>query len=750
VDVILDHLKVPREASSNPLFQLVFNYRIGAVAEMTLGGNCQLSADSYHDAEVPFDLGFGVYEVGDGTHGLQVIAQKSLYDEDAAHILLDRYHGLLDMLASSSSQTVEQYADMHDNSALVQAGILAGKGPRQTWDWPDTLSKRVDMMIEEYRDDTAIINSEVRLTYGGLEHVILSTASLIHTKAPKAGSVVAVLCQPSSDLVIALLAILRLGLVYVPLDTNLPPERLRVILEDCTPSLFLYHEETVEMASKLPTHVSSLNLSLFSAATSEFGTTPNLSRPDHPAFLLYTSGSSGKPKGIQLNNAGYLNHLALKTSALSLTREVVLQQSSFGFDMSLTQVFCALANGGSLVIVPKKSRADPMALSELIAKHGVTFTIATPSEYKSLLRYGMAKLQECSAWRHACMGGEVVTQDLIRSFSELSNSKLELTNCYGPTETSLAVSFERGLERSKKRDGQYGTVGTILPNNSVYVVDEVCGRPVALGYTGEICVGGAGVAMGYLNLPGLSAAKFVPDPFVDAEDAAQGWSTMFKTGDRGRLRSDGSLIYMGRIDGDRMIKLRGVRIDMEDVANTLLDAARDTIAEAVVTVYGEDEAGMLIAHVVLRDLAADNTSSDSLRDIAQNLPLPAYMRPTLVVPRTSLPRTTNGKIDYKRLAAMELPLLHEQSSNKSNGRMSLEVGELSLLWTEVLQENLAEKLSSESDFFMVGGSSLLLVQLQGLIKENMGMSVPIAELYQASSLGRMAARLKAQKTHQEP
>jgi aspyridone synthetase (hybrid polyketide synthase/nonribosomal peptide synthetase) len=750
VDVILDHLKVPREASSNPLFQLVFNYRIGAVAEMTLGGNCQLSADSYHDAEVPFDLGFGVYEVGDGTHGLQVIAQKSLYDEDAAHILLDRYHGLLDMLASSSSQTVEQYADMHDNSALVQAGILAGKGPRQTWDWPDTLSKRVDMMIEEYRDDTAIINSEVRLTYGGLEHVILSTASLIHTKAPKAGSVVAVLCQPSSDLVIALLAILRLGLVYVPLDTNLPPERLRVILEDCTPSLFLYHEKTVEMASKLPTHVSSLNLSLFSAATSEFGTTPNLSRPDHPAFLLYTSGSSGKPKGIQLNNAGYLNHLALKTSALSLTREVVLQQSSFGFDMSLTQVFCALANGGSLVIVPKKSRADPMALSELIAKHGVTFTIATPSEYKSLLRYGMAKLQECSAWRHACMGGEVVTQDLIRSFSELSNSKLELTNCYGPTETSLAVSFERGLERSKKRDGQYGTVGTILPNNSVYVVDEVCGRPVALGYTGEICVGGAGVAMGYLNLPGLSAAKFVPDPFVDAEDAAQGWSTMFKTGDRGRLRSDGSLIYMGRIDGDRMIKLRGVRIDLEDVANTLLDAARDTIAEAVVTVYGEDEAGMLIAHVVLRDLAADNTSSDSLRDIAQNLPLPAYMRPTLVVPRTSLPRTTNGKIDYKRLAAMELPLLHEQSSNKSNGRMSLEVGELSLLWTEVLQENLAEKLSSESDFFMVGGSSLLLVQLQGLIKENMGMSVPIAELYQASSLGRMAARLKAQKTHQEP
>jgi hypothetical protein len=111
VDVILDHLKVPREASSNPLFQLVFNYRIGAVAEMTLGGNCQLSADSYHDAEVPFDLGFGVYEVGDGTHGLQVIAQKSLYDEDAAHILLNRYHGLLDMLASSSSQTVEQYAD---------------------------------------------------------------------------------------------------------------------------------------------------------------------------------------------------------------------------------------------------------------------------------------------------------------------------------------------------------------------------------------------------------------------------------------------------------------------------------------------------------------------------------------------------------------------------------------------------------------------------------------------------------------
>ncbi|KAF1993364.1 hypothetical protein P154DRAFT_450422 [Amniculicola lignicola CBS 123094] len=646
VDVILDRLKVPREASSSPLFQLVFNYRVGAVAELTLGSKCQLSADSYHDAEVPFDLGFGVYEVGDGSQGLQIITQKYLYDEAAAQFLMTKYYNLLEMLASDTSQTIEEYRIRSDDSALVQAGISAGRGPRQVWDWPDTLSKRVDITIKEHAGDTAIIDSKGSMNYGELEDAICLVASSIQTKSLSISSVVAVLCQPSSDLVVALLAILRLGLVYVPLDTNIPKERHAAILEDCAPTLLLFHQDTVEMASNIPTHIPSVNLSLISPSvkTSNTKMDENLSHADSPAILLYTSGSTGKPKGIQLNNAGYLNHIALKTSLLSLQREVVLQQSSFGFDMSLTQVFCALANGGSLVIVPKKSRNDPIALSELMLEHGVTFTIATPSEYNSLLRYGQTSLRNSRVWKHACMGGEVVTQQLVQSFSQLSNPNLELTNCYGPTETSLAVTFEKISERSNRRDGEYGSVGKVLPNYSVYIVDEVTSQPVPLGCPGEICVGGTGVAIGYLNLPELTTAKFIYDPFVGVEDARRGWSTMFKTGDRGRLRPDGSLIFMGRTDGDNMIKLRGVRIDLEDVASTLVHTAGDVVAEAVVTVHGQDEARMLIAHVVLCEGASKSTTSDSLQEMAQNLPLPAYMRPALVVPRERLPRTPSGKL----------------------------------------------------------------------------------------------------------
>ncbi|KAJ4347483.1 hypothetical protein N0V95_005404 [Ascochyta clinopodiicola] len=752
VDVILDRLKVPREASSSPLFQLVFNYRVGAVAEVTLGSDCQLSADSYRDAEVPFDLGFGVYDVGDGSHGIQIIAQSYLYDDTAAQFLMNKYYGLLETLVSDTSQTIEEYRTRSDDSTLVQAGISAGQGSRQVWNWPDTLSKRVDAMIEKYRDDTAIIDFKRSMTYGDLENMVCSVASIVQRKHLNAGSVIAVLCQPSSDLVVALLAIMRLGFVYVPLDTNLPSERHAAILEDCTPAMILYHEETIEMASKISAQVPSVNLSSVSSLVnpSESPMEPNLSQADGSAFLLYTSGSTGKPKGIQLNNAGYLNHLALKTSLLLLQREIVLQQSSFGFDMSLTQVFCALANGGSLVIVPKKSRGDPVALSELMLEHGVTFTIATPSEYKLLLRYGQTSLRYCRNWKHACMGGEIVTQQLVESFSELSNPNLELTNCYGPTETSLAVTFERVLEHSKRRDGAYGSVGKVLPNYSVYIVDEVSSQPVPLGCPGEICIGGAGVAMGYLNLPELSTAKFVGDPFIGAEDTARGWSKMFKTGDRGRLRSDGSLIFMGRTDGDNMIKLHGVRIDLEDVANTLIQTADDVVAEAVVTVHGEDEARMLVAHVVLCEVASSTTTSDTLQEMAQNLPLPAYMRPALVVVTESLPRTSNGKVDRKALAAKDLSALQTQGYKRPSGKMSLEVGELSLLWTEVLHGHSFGNLSPESDFFMVGGSSLLLVQLQGIIKENMGIAIPIAELYQASTLGRMAVRLQAKKVQHEP
>lgn len=753
IDVILDRLNVPRDASVSPLFQVTFNYRVGAMAEVGLGDDCRLSVEAIRDAQSPFDLGFGIYETAEGSCDLQVNAQSSLYDRDAAELVMGAYVNLLDVLSSDTSQMLGQYG-MSD-AAAVQKGLCVGKGLRKTWDWPNTLSRRVHAMTESHRDSLAVIEPHGALTYSELKGRIRLVASVIQKEEPAKGSRIVVLCQPSADLIISMLAILRLGHVYVPLDTNLPKERHAAIVADCKPAILLCHQETLESALSLTTDLSIANLSTLSPGVPATDTTPHddLSDPISPAFLFYTSGSTGKPKGIQLNQFGFLNHLALKTSELSLRRETVLQQSSFGFDMSLTQTFCALANGGSLVIVPKAFRGDPVALSKIMLEHGVTFTIATPSEYAMLLRYGQPWLRKCTGWTHACMGGEAVTQQLVQAFSELGNPNIQLTNCYGPTETSLAVSFDRISAGIAGEMTEHASIGRVLPNYSVYILDEDSSRPVPLGYPGEICVGGAGVALGYLNLRDLSATKFVHDPFADADDEARGWTRMFKTGDRGRLRADGSLIFMGRQGGDSMIKLRGLRIDLDDVANTMVQAAGDVVAEAVVTVRGDDgEAQMLVAHVVLRPGQGETLGAGGLRKLAQSLPLPVYMRPSLVIAVDRLPHTPNGKIDRRAIEAMDLPTLEKQREGGGE-KLSLEEGELSLLWEEVLDRSMAvsrAELTPDVDFFMAGGSSLLLIQLQGAIRETLGLAVSVTELYQASTLGRMAAHLHAEKGQQGP
>ncbi|KAI1077856.1 hypothetical protein F5B20DRAFT_550573 [Whalleya microplaca] len=756
IDVILDRLNVSRDASFSPLFQATFNYRVGSMAEVSLGDDCRLSVENIRDAESPFDIGFGVYESTEGSCGLQVVAQSYLYDRDAAEFISGVYVNLLDVLSSDTSQMLAQY-EMFD-AAVVQRGVSIGKVPRKTWDWPNTLSKRVDAMIRRHQDSVAIINTmpPEALTYSEIEGRVRLVASSIQKEEPAKGTRLAVLCQPSADLIVSMLAILRLGCVYVPLDINLPRERQATILADCKPVMLLCHSETLDSALSLVTDLSIINVSVLSttnkALETDTTTQDDISDPTSPAFLFYTSGSTGKPKGIQLNQFGFLNHIALKTSELSLQQETVLQQSSFGFDMSLTQTFCALANGGSLVIAPKSSRGDPLALSSLMLSHGVTFTIATPSEYTMLLRYGQSSLRQCTCWTHACMGGETVTPSLMRAFSELGKPNLRLTNCYGPTETSLAVTFNK-LTASDPI-AEYASVGKVLPNYSVYILEEGASlNPVPPGYPGEICIGGAGVALGYLNLPELSAAKFVHDPFADADDVERGWTRMFRTGDRGRLRTDGSLVFMGRTEGDCMIKLRGLRIDLDDVASIIAQTAEDVVSEVVVTARGDDEARILVAHVVPRPGRENMFRPEEWWKLAQKLPLPLYMRPSLVVAVDRLPRTPNGKVDRKSIEAMELPMLEQQQHDKSGGKLSLEEGELSLLWEDVLGGCATVSradMTPDSDFFMVGGSSLLLMQLQGTIKETLGLAVPIAELYQASTLGRMASHLRAGKVQQGP
>jgi non-ribosomal peptide synthetase component F len=335
---------------------------------------------------------------------------------------------------------------LHDEAQVKEARVL-GTGPETNFGWPATLSQRVQDMCRLHAAELAIIDGSGTITYSQLAARVNAVAKALRSAGgTTTGDRVAVLCEPSVDAAVAMLAVLQTGCVYVPLDTSLPAARHAAIIESCKPLLLLYHTATEESVLELGKETSTPFPQMLVGDIPEVKPdmqVPYASDPTAPAILLFTSGSTGTPKGILLTQGNFANHIALKTQVLDLgPKDRVLQQSSLGFDMSLVQTFCALANGGCLVVVPRDARRDPVALTALLREHAVSLTIATPSEYLAWLHYGDGSLRDHAAWRHACMGGELVSTELKRELSRLELKGLRLTNCYGPTEITAAATFQ--------------------------------------------------------------------------------------------------------------------------------------------------------------------------------------------------------------------------------------------------------------------------------------------------------------------
>ncbi|EMT72002.1 Lovastatin nonaketide synthase [Fusarium odoratissimum] len=737
-DVILDKANVPRESTSTPLFQVAMNYRQGNFSKIPLGGSNLQFKDGF-DAQSPYDLAFSVTPNKDTTY-VQVVAREDLYTREGTDTLLSTYLALLHDASRDVSKTLETIS-LYNQTGIDKA-LSLGYGDVVDYEWPSTLTEKMNEAIKRNPHDAAVKDADGQLTYGELAVRVNSLASTIQSQL-QPGSEVAVLCEPTACWVISMLAVIRSGCVYVPLDSKLPDERLKVILQAVGPDLILCESSTKERAYHLSNGAPVLSLTDMPNSTQAI-TAANLESENETTFVLFTSGSTGTPKGIRLSSRGIINYVATKSLKLSLRREVVLQQSALGFDMSLAQAFMALALGGTLVIAPCESRGDPFALSKLMIDERVTFTLGTPTEYLMLIRHGGQTVKAVQSWRHATSGGEAITAQLKTALKTLQHPPA-LTDCYGPTEISCCATMKTIDLYNDGDDSIYSSVGPANPNTSIYILDK-SGHVVPQGLTGEICVGGVGVALSYLDEKSTSQ-KFVPNPFATAEHTEKEWSTMYRTGDKGLIRADGDLQFMGRMDGDTTVKLRGLRVDLNDVANVMLQQFKDSLEDVVVTVRGDP--AFLVAHVVL----TPGTSMDAskLQELASTLPLPQYMRPALVTELEKLPLNSSGKVDRRAIAALPLPTTPascEPLKKVSNRKPTLVEGELRLIWHNVLsQAGLVNRMRLEpgTDFFRVGGNSLLLVRLRSAIEISMGVTLPLSDMYRFSTLAGMAGLITQQK-----
>ncbi|QYC42893.1 Linear gramicidin synthase subunit B [Nonomuraea coxensis DSM 45129] len=460
--------------------------------------------------------------------------------------------------------------------------------------------------LVEARDPgrVAVVDGAARWTYGELDATANRLARRLAEAGVGRGDVVALYAGRSARTLAAMLAVLKTGAAYLPVDPDYPDARVRFVLEDSGARAVLVPDELRERLPATPVAALSLDadLSAYSAAKPEVTV-----HPEDPAYLLYTSGSTGRPKGVVVPHRALLNLLVAMRDLLgSGEDDVWLALTSLSFDISGLELYLPLVTGGRTVIAGPEAALDGALLAGLVRAEGVTHVQATPSGWRVLLAGGFSAPEVT-----ALAGGEALSEPLAR---ELRARTARLFNVYGPTETTIwSTAWE------VPRDPGHVLIGRPIGNTQVYVLDEH-GEPA---YTGELHLGGHGLALGYHRRPALTAERFVPGPF----GAAGG--RLYRTGDVVRLRTDGTLQYVGRTD--TQVKLRGHRIELGEIESAL--ESLPGVRQAVASVHQDT----LIAYLV------GDAPGDVRERLAERLPAP--MVPSLVVPMEALPRTPNGKID---------------------------------------------------------------------------------------------------------
>jgi amino acid adenylation domain-containing protein len=724
---LVEALQPERNASHNPLFQVLFNHQseIRSVTPEVQLEDLRLEGLAWDGQTAQFDLTLDIQEDENGIWASFDYA-TDLFDASTVERLAGHWRNLLRGIVANPRQRLGELPLL---DAPERRQTLSEWNPAQReYAVQGTLQQRFEEQARQRPQAVALILDEQRLSYGELNARANRLAHCLIARGVGADVPVGLALERSLDMLVGLLAILKAGGAYLPLDPAAPEERLAHILDDSGVRLLLTQGHLLE---RLPrqTGVEVLAIDgLVLDGYAESDPLPTLSA-DNLAYVIYTSGSTGKPKGTLLTHRNALRLFSATEAWFGFDeRDVWTLFHSYAFDFSVWEIFGALLYGGCLVIVPQWVSRSPEDFYRLLCREGVTVLNQTPSAFKQLMAVAcsadMATQQP--ALRYVIFGGEALDLQSLRPwFQRFGDRQPQLVNMYGITETTVHVTY-RPVSEADLEGGLVSPIGGTIPDLSWYILDRDL-NPVPRGAVGELYIGRAGLARGYLRRPGLSAIRFVPNPFPGGAG-----ERLYRTGDLARFQADGNIEYIGRID--HQVKVRGFRIELGEIEAALAGLAG--VRDAVVLAHDGVGGTQLVGYVVADSAEDAERLRESLRESLKRH-LPDYMVPAHLMLLERMPLTVNGKLDRQALPQPDASL--SQQAYRAPGS-ELEQ-RIAAIWAEILG---VERVGLDDNFFELGGHSLLLLMLKERIGDTCQATLSISQLMTHASVAEQAACIEGQ------